>query len=176
MKTKIGVQIDTDLWNLLKSKLPDFQISEAVEQMIAEQLNLKKSWVDKDATSIITLKTDIQHKEKKIKPARSKHNRLIDIWSNVSALLNDEFISEEYSGALLEAGFDYSNSSLSIVSKRQLDQLVELKKIVVVSDEGVQRKHKYKKIKVQSELSEYESQKFVNSLKSGSKVLMGTIR
>lgn len=116
---------------------------------------------------------DEERNNRIVKPARKQREPTKNLWGNLRDLLEEEFTIAEYTKALRDAGYEYTESSWEAVPAQQLKKIAKLGKIEkIVGSKPV----KYRKIKVpHSFRSDKEAEKNLKSLKAGEAVLLGTI-
>jgi hypothetical protein len=106
-----------------------------------------------------------------VKEAQPRAEPIHKKWGKLRQILPDQFSVSEYTKALRDLGYEYTEASWGTIQTQQLKNLVKLGKIKKLSD----KPSRYEIIKVDLILKDNaEKDALVASLKEGKKVLLGT--
>lgn len=165
MKTKIDINIDSELLELAKETIEDFnaELDSMVQNMLANVLGVKQIWVKADTNepviskptnSIKTTEPIIFAETSNLKTQKPKRKPkfILKIWDKVKQFLDDEFTIDDYWDATKKAGLEYKDSARRSTIIYHLKFLEETKIIIKIEE----KPDKYRKLE---EVSAIESDK-----------------
>lgn len=126
MKTKITINIDSELLNLVKQDHSKADIDSLIQDALAKFLGIKQIWVKIDSSEQKTIiQTPVEEIEeippveeipaakdtvtKAKKQRKPKH--ILKIWEKIKSSLDNEFTIDEYWETVKKSGFAYKNSA-----------------------------------------------------------------
>jgi len=144
MRSKITINIDSELLDFIKKDYSDKEIDSLVQDALAKFLGVKQVWVEVDSYEPLT--TPIQktlQPEKKLKIKKKRRpKRILKIWEKIEPDLNNEFTIDEYWDTVQRNGFAYKKSARTSTILEHLRLLGEAGKIVKIGEKPM----RYKKL------------------------------
>lgn len=155
MKSKITVNIDSDLLDMIKQDT-DSDLDSIMQEALAQFLGVKHIWVKANTLEpvlnvapISPLKTEVEEQKdvmakKHIIKKKRQPKAILKIWEKVKGELDVEFTPEDYWNATKKCGYGYKDSAKHSTILEHLRLMEEVEKIVKIGD----KPKKYRKLEI----------------------------
>ena len=138
MKSKISINIDSDLLNIIRD-CPDSDLDSIIQDALAQFFGVKQIWVRSDtldpisnAPVQINAKIKIDNEKIPIVKKRRHPKFVLKVWDKIKQDLGTEFTIDDYWDATKISGFNYKDSarhSTILEHMKLIEEAGEIEKI-----------------------------------------------
>lgn len=121
MKSKISINIDSDLLNIIRD-CPDSDLDSIIQDALAQFFGVKQIWVRSDTLDPISnapiqinakIETPVKIDNEKMPIVKKRRHPkfVLKVWDKIKQDLGTEFTIDDYWGATKISGFNYKDSA-----------------------------------------------------------------